>query len=132
MAIGFTVEQAAAVVGKSARTVERLCKAELEHGAAVVGAKIGGMLIKRALQGDVTAQIFFAKCRLGWREKTAVEHSGPNGGPIFYENAKADADAFTNRVRQLGERYLEAQAREIVEQPQLAAPEPAPGPSEIN
>lgn len=132
MAIGFTVEQAAAVVGKSARTLERMCKAELEQGAAKVGAKIGGALIMKALKGDTAAQIFFAKCRLGWREKTAVEHTGANGGPILYENVKADADAFTNRIRHLGERYLEAKAREIVEQPQLAAPEPPPSPSEIN
>jgi hypothetical protein len=130
MAIGFTIEQAAAVLGKSVDSLERHCRAELDTGAAKVGAKVGGQLLRKALAGDTQALIFYAKSRLGWNEKQILEHQGRGGGPIVHSTIQADADAFTARVMALAQRHaIETSATINVTPLPLPAP---PSPNEIN
>jgi hypothetical protein len=43
-----------------------------------VGDQIENALIKEALDGNVTAQIFYLKCRRQWRERTDVHVTGVN------------------------------------------------------
>lgn len=44
----------------------------LEDARESVGDQIENALIKEALDGNVTAQIFYLKCRRQWRERTDV------------------------------------------------------------
>jgi hypothetical protein len=134
MAIGFTAEQAAQVVGKSVDSLQKHCRRELDNGYAKVGAKVGGLLLKKALAGDTACLIFYAKCRLGWNEKQILEHQGRGGGPIQYDAVQADADAFTRRIFQLGERFAAAlEAQQPAPAPALIDVTPAPAePNEIN
>jgi hypothetical protein len=103
-AIGLTQEQIGAVIGKSVDAIFKYCRAELEHGAAKVHARVGGKLYQKCMKGDTVALIFWAKTRLGWNERQLVEHSGRGGGPIVFDNVQADAEAFTQRIAAMGQR----------------------------
>lgn len=127
MAIGFTMEQAAQVLGKSAKSLQRHCQKEMDTGYAKVGAKIGGQLIRKALKGDTAAMIFFAKCRLGWNEKQILEHQGAGGGPIQYDAVTASAEAFTRHIMQLADRHAAA-----MKAPPLLEATARPAPEQIN
>jgi hypothetical protein len=41
-----------------------------------------GKLFQSVLSGSVAAQIFWAKCQLGWRETVHVEATGKDGAPL--------------------------------------------------
>lgn len=47
-----------------------------KKGKADATAKVGASLLKQALAGNTTAQIFYLKTQAGWRDKVEVEHSG--------------------------------------------------------
>ncbi len=65
--------------GIAKNTLRQHFKAELERGAASVKGKVLGNLAKHAMgngKGAVTAAIFIAKTRYGWKETQVVEHKG--------------------------------------------------------
>jgi len=76
VAIGYTQEQIGALIGKSVDSLQRHCREELDTGALKVNAKIAGKLYQKAMEGDTASIIFWTKTRLGWTEKSALEHSG--------------------------------------------------------
>lgn len=86
VSIGYTQEQIARLVGKSEDSLARHCRDELDLGALRVNAKVGGKLFQKAMAGDTAAIIWWEKTRMGFTEKRHLEHSGPNGGPIEYQN----------------------------------------------
>jgi len=53
-------------------------KQALKDARESVGDKIENALIKEALDGNVTAQIFYLKCQRQWRERTDVHITGIN------------------------------------------------------
>jgi hypothetical protein len=70
-------------------TLERHFRSELDEGAIKANAAVAKSLYQQATGGgdwrkaNVTAGIWWSKCRLGWREPPrALEHSGPSGSPI--------------------------------------------------
>jgi predicted ArsR family transcriptional regulator len=77
---GLTAEDVGKMLGISERTVRRHFAAELEISRIKVKAAIGASLIKKALAGNLTAQIFYLRTQAKWN--TRVEHTGPDGGPI--------------------------------------------------
>ena len=68
VAIGFTNEQVAGLVGVAESTLKKHCAEELRNGSLKVNAKIGGKLFSKAMDGDTTALIFWCKTRMGWKE----------------------------------------------------------------
>ena len=44
--------------------------------------KVAKILIDNALDGDTTSLIFYLKTQAGWKETTATEHTGKDGGAI--------------------------------------------------
>ena len=108
VAIGYTQEQIGALIGKSVDSLQRHCREELDTGALKVNAKIAGKLYQKAMEGDTASIIFWTKTRLGWTEKSAIEHTGKDGGPIEMEHVIADADAFTRAVARLAARITKA------------------------
>lgn len=82
VAIGYTQEQIAELIGIAESTLKKHCSEELKLGGLRVNAKIGGKLFQKAMGGDTTALIFWAKTRMGWKETTAHEHTGKDGSPI--------------------------------------------------
>lgn len=83
--------QLAEVFGMSPRTFSRLCerqprvKRAWKQAKAQTVAQVAQKLLDRALDGHVTAGIFWMKSQGKWiddHSKTTVEVSGPGGGPI--------------------------------------------------
>ena len=68
VSIGYTQPQIAALLDKSEDSLQRYCRRELDLGALVVNAKIGGKLFQKAMDGDTGALIWWSKTRMGWRE----------------------------------------------------------------
>lgn len=81
------------------KTLRRAFRVELDTGMVKANAKVGeslfmqavgapavfdanGNKIRAELPRNVAAGIFWAKTRMGWREKSELELSGNNGGPI--------------------------------------------------
>lgn len=51
----------------------------LEKGRADSVEKVSNKLFESAMSGNVTAQIFFLKCRAGWKETDKHELTGADG-----------------------------------------------------
>lgn len=75
----FATELSVAESRANARVVESLFHQAVGRPAQFDGA---GKLIREELKPVVAAAIWWTKGRMGWSEKTASEHSGPNGGAI--------------------------------------------------
>lgn len=93
-AAGYTQEEIGLTIGVSHVTVRRYYRDELDTGALRANAKVAARLFNSAMGTNgcpwpqqMTAMVFWAKTRLGWRETNAHEISGPGGGPI--ETAEA-------------------------------------------
>lgn len=67
-AVGLPHTDIARILGFSRETLEKYYREELNLGMAKANAAVGGALYKSALEGNVAAQIFWAKSRMGWRE----------------------------------------------------------------
>lgn len=86
-AVGITHEQIAMVVregGIDADTLKKHFKEELRTSRIKANAKIGGTLFNRAVNGDTTAAIFWAKTQMGWKETSVNEHTGKGGAPLMW------------------------------------------------
>ena len=81
---GFGCPQAdiACVLDISIPTLHQAFRRELDIGMAKANAKVGQSLFQQAVNGNTAAAIFWAKARMGWREKQVVELTGEDGGPV--------------------------------------------------
>lgn len=68
---GATLENVADVTGLSIPTLRKLYGRELAAGESMANIAVGKKLFERCMAGDVAALIFWAKTRMGWREKEA-------------------------------------------------------------
>ena len=71
----------------------------------VVDGAIAMTPIRKVYPPDTTAAIFWLKNRKPeeWRDKQAVEHSGPNGGPI--ETRSLSDEALKARIADLSAKF---------------------------
>ena len=67
-------------LGISRDTLDRHFKTELSLGRFQAVAKVGTKLLEKALQGNMTAMIFYLKTQGKWSQR--LELSGPGGGAI--------------------------------------------------
>lgn len=92
-AYGIPQADIAAVVNCDLKTLRKHFRAELDTAAAQANARVAAALFRKATgEGpqSVTAAIFWLKTRAGWIDRSAVEHSGPGGGPIQSEATVSD------------------------------------------
>lgn len=80
---GLKHEQMAAVLQIDAKTLRKHYRTELDVGMAKAHAKVGESLYKMALDGNVTAAIWFTKAQMGWAE--TVKHTGDEEHPVIHE-----------------------------------------------
>ena len=80
MALSGTPEdEIARVIGIAPKTLRKHFRETLDTAHTRANARVAGSLYSAAIAGNVTAQIFWCKTRLGWREKQDVELSGNVG-----------------------------------------------------
>jgi len=77
-AVGIPQESICLVVrdGIDDKTLRKHFRRELDTAKIKANAKIGGTLFNKAVNGDTTAAIFWAKTQMGWKETNVTEHSG--------------------------------------------------------
>lgn len=83
--IGVPQDDICALIGVSKPTLHKHYRSELDVGLAEANAKIAETLFKQATSGNTTAAIFWAKARMGWREKQDVQVTGANEGPVVLQ-----------------------------------------------
>lgn len=83
--LGVPQEHICFMLKISMPTLHKHYRDDLDEGMAEANAKIAETLFKQALNGNTTAAIFWAKSRMGWREKTDLEITGAGGGPVQIE-----------------------------------------------
>lgn len=90
-AVGLTAEQISKVIGIGETTLWKYFKTELEQGGIKANAAVAGALYNSAMRGNVTAQIFWCKTRLKWKEVHTHELTGEDGGAINIIFRRKDA-----------------------------------------
>jgi|SRR6516225_9077512 len=76
-ACGTPQEDIAKLIGCDAKTLRKHFRNELDLGMAEATAAMCGYLFATAAAGNVTAQIFWMKTRMGLRERKAAEDPTP-------------------------------------------------------
>ena len=89
-AIGIAQEDIAKVIGIDPKTLRKHYRAVLDTAMIKADAAVGGALYKKAVNGDTTAQIFWAKTRMGWKEtiKNENQQLDENGNPVSVTSIK--------------------------------------------
>ncbi len=77
--VGTPQEDIARVLGIDAKTLRKHYREELDLSLIEANATIGGTLFNKAKAGDTTSMIWWTKTRMGWSEKTKLEHTSPDG-----------------------------------------------------
>jgi hypothetical protein len=73
-ACGIPHEQIAKQVGiRSAKTLRKHFRRELDSGIAEANYQMARSLFKRGTGGDTAAAMFWLKCRAGWREHRLLD-----------------------------------------------------------
>ena len=80
-----------AILERDAEVAERYKRGK----ARAIGA-IAQSLIQKARGGDTASMIFYLKTQAGWRETSAIEHSGEGGGPNVVSTGRERLQAFLN------------------------------------
>jgi hypothetical protein len=69
-AMGAKQEDVAIRIGvRSSKTLRRHFRKELDQGGSEANMTVAQALYKEAKEGDVKAQMFWLKCRAGWRDR---------------------------------------------------------------
>ena len=75
---GLPQDAIARALGIDEKTLRKHFRRQLDSSADKANAQVGATLFKLAISGNCpAASIFWMKSRLGWRETTRLEHSGP-------------------------------------------------------
>lgn len=91
--VGIPQEQIAASLyfekqgkyGISVETLQKLFARELVDGIADANSKVAFALHQQAISGNVTAQIWWTKARMKWRDQDATEQKTPSSIVIKWQ-----------------------------------------------
>ena len=90
-AIGIPHSQIAGVLKMSLETLHRCYRDDLDYGASSANTVVGGKIFEAAKRGESWACSLWAARRMGWKETTATELTGKDGGPIELTDIEARA-----------------------------------------
>jgi hypothetical protein len=82
--LGIPQEQICLLVqgGIDEKTLRKHYASELVSGVAKANSQVSKSLFQKATSGDTTAQIWWTKTRMGWKDTSRLEHTGPDGDAI--------------------------------------------------
>jgi len=81
------------------KTLAEAFRAELDRGMALADYAVGNALYERAVGGNVTAQIWWTKARMGWKETQVIENKKAHLDRMSAEDL---AKAIEERANKLG------------------------------
>lgn len=84
---GVRQHDIAVQIGVTTGTLVKYYRDDLDAGMAEAAEGLAKTAYQMAMDGDVRMMIFLLKTRLGYRETTRIECSGPDGEPIKTEQA---------------------------------------------
>ncbi len=99
--LGFNQEQIAIVIGRSVDWMAKYCREDLDVGLNETRAKVGNAIVHAAIEGNMTAAIFYAKTQMGWKETSVTEHTGKDGKPIEHQDVTS-REALIDEAARLG------------------------------
>jgi hypothetical protein len=76
---GVSQDDIARNIGCAPKTLRKHFRDDLDRGLAEANVTIADSLFAAAMAGNITAMIFWLKCRGGWRERAAADETGPAG-----------------------------------------------------
>ncbi len=125
-------EQMAHFFGMSPSTFDKIISRDqrirdaFDKGRAKALAMVGGKLLKKALDGNLTAMIFFMKAQAGWRDQNQqVELTGKGGGPIETKDLSDDPiGILSRRIAGVASRIGAIDVVEQLERPRGELPSP--------
>lgn len=88
---GITQDDMSKVIGISKPTLEAHYRDELDLALIEANMKVAANMYAMATgprdqKNTVVAGIWWTKARMGWKDTSRIENTGPNGGPIQVEN----------------------------------------------
>jgi hypothetical protein len=119
---GVPQESIAAIVGCDAKTLRKHFRHELDRGMAEANSQVIGALFDNAIRGNIAAQIFWAKTRMGWREGKETENPIQGtpvtlASPVVLLPDNNRDPKLTEELIQTQERYLAKRQRKFHEEP---------------
>ena len=89
--VGTPQDEVAAVLEISPGTLRTHFRRELDAAMAVANATVGTKLFDLATGGNLTAIIFWLKCRAGWKDQPAGDGTREAKPPDFVVELTGDA-----------------------------------------
>ena len=86
--VGVPQEDIALLLGVSLPTLHKHYRGDLDRGMAKANARVGQSLFQQAVNGNVTAAIYWTKARMGWTEKNVLDINVRN-----HEDALTELDS---------------------------------------
>lgn len=91
-AFGIPQAEICKVIKISKPTLRKYYREELDTAATKANSRVGQTIYSIAIDPShrscISAAIFWAKTRMGWRETNNLEVSGPDGGPVAFTEIK--------------------------------------------
>ena len=97
---GFNQQTIGTFIGISHVSLRRYFRRELDIGPTEANLRVANALYKNATtNGNVTAQIFWMKSRMGWRERDPVPGQGAEEEVRYVVEMPADVDDTNDWLR---------------------------------
>lgn len=98
--LGIPQDQICRLIGGgiSEKTLRKWYAQELADGVPKANSQVSKSLFQKAVAGDTTAQIWWTKTRMGWKDTSRVEVAGADGGDLMGSFVKA-AEALRSQIR---------------------------------
>ena len=83
-AVGIRQDDIAACLKIDKKTLTKHFRDDLDTAMIRANVEIGGALFSKAIRGDTSALIFWAKTRMNWKETSRTEHAGADGKDLMW------------------------------------------------
>ena len=75
------------------KTLHKKFDRELDIGSIKANAAVVKALYTKAIKGNVTAQIWWTKCRMGWKDTSRIDAPAPVANINLFEYSDEQLDA---------------------------------------
>lgn len=102
MVLGMDQDQTAKLLGITGKTLRAHFRDELNQGKNRRDTEVVGYLMERIRSGCTASTIFYLKTQCRWKEASAFELSGPDGGAIEVSEARSAIAAKLGKIADAG------------------------------